>query len=358
MSAEKSQDEIRAWVSDYYGKVLKASKDLKTNACCASGKPPKWMQLALSKIHPDVLDKFYGCGFPFPHAVEGCTAVDLGCGAGRDVYVLSQMVGPQGHVIGVDMTAEQLDVAKGTLDWHMDKFFGSKDTSNVTFHQGYIEDLSYIKDSSVDVIVSNCVVNLSPKKDLVMSEVFRILKPGGEFYFSDVFVDRRLPEEVAFDPLLHSECLGGALYIRDFVSLAKKTGFKDPRTLTSAPITIRNDDIEKTVGAAKFTSVTFRLFKLDTLDDLCEDYGQTATYLGTMTSCPALYYLDEKHAFEVSRTERVCANTAAMLAETRLAKHFTIVGNKTNHYGSFDCSATMAAQQYSTKKNEANSGCC
>jgi arsenite methyltransferase len=77
MSAEKSQDEIRAWVSDYYGKVLKASKDLKTNACCASGKPPKWMQLALSKIHPDVLDKFYGCGFPFPHAVEGCTAVDL-----------------------------------------------------------------------------------------------------------------------------------------------------------------------------------------------------------------------------------------------------------------------------------------
>ena len=88
-------------------------------------------------------------------------------------------------------------------------------------------------------LVSNCVVNLSPKKDLVMKEVYRILKPGGEFYFSDVFVDRRLRDEIAFDPILHSECLGGALYVRDFINMSKEVGFKDPRILTSAPITIR-----------------------------------------------------------------------------------------------------------------------
>ena len=98
-----------------------------------------------------------------------------------------------------------------------------------------------------------------------MNEIYRVLKPGGEFYFSDVFVDRRLPDKIAFDPLLHSECLGGAMYIRDFIIMAKKTGFKDPRVLTSAPITIRNNDIETTVGMAKFSSITYRLFKLETL---------------------------------------------------------------------------------------------
>ena len=120
-----------------------------------------------------------------------------------------------------------------------------------------------IKDNSVDVIVSNCVVNLSARKDLVMKEIYRVLKPGGEFYFSDVFVDRRLPDDIAFDSLLHSECLGGALYPRDFVALAKEVGFKDPRILTSSLITIRNEEIEEKVGKARFDSITYRLFKLD-----------------------------------------------------------------------------------------------
>lgn len=227
-------------------------------------------------------------------------------------------MGQNGHVHGVDMTEEgQLDTAREVIPWHMEKFFGSADIKNVTFTKGFIEDLSFLPDNSIDVVVSNCVVNLSPKKELVMQEIFRVLKEGGEFYFSDVFVDRRLPDEIAFDPLLHSECLGGALYTRDFVSMAKSAGFKDVRSLTSAPITIRNDEIETTVGNTKFTSITYRLFKLKTLDDLCEDYGQIATYLGGSKAAPDLFYLDSKHAFEKGRPERVCANTASMLQDTR-----------------------------------------
>ena len=228
---------------------------------------------------------------------------------------------------------------------------------NVTFHQGYIEDLKQIATASVDVVVSNCVVNLSPRKDLVMQEVFRILKEGGEFYFSDVFVDRRLPDEIAFDTVLHSECLGGALYVRDFVTLAKATGFKDPRVLTTAPITIQNDDIEAKVGMAKFTSMTFRLFKIKALDAYCEDYGQTATYLGSVKSCPSLFMLDDKHSFEANRPERVCANTALMLSETRYGAHFKILGDTSVHYGSFECSETMAAKQYGSKSTS-DDGCC
>ena len=75
--AEKTSEEVRAWVSDYYGKILKASKDLKTNACCASGKPPKWLQRPLSNVHSEVMDKFYGCGYPFPEGVESCQVLDL-----------------------------------------------------------------------------------------------------------------------------------------------------------------------------------------------------------------------------------------------------------------------------------------
>ena len=199
----------------------------------------------------------------------------------------------------------------------MEKFNFPNGEANVAFHQGYIEDLTDISSGTVDVVVSNCVVNLSPRKDLVMKEVFRVLKDGGEFYFSDVFVDRRLPSDIAFDPLLHSECLGGAMYGRDFVTLARKTGFKDPRVLTTAPITIQNDEIEAKCGMAQFTSITYRLFKIDSLDSFCEDYGQTATYLGSIDSSPSLFVLDEKHSFEVQRPERVCANTALMLSETR-----------------------------------------
>eukprot|EP00093_Oithona_nana_P010485 10485.XXX_98130_96869_1 [CDS] Oithona nana genome sequencing. len=352
-----TEDDVKAWVTEYYGKILKESKDLKTNACCASGAPPKPIRKLLKNLHPEVLAKFYGCGFPFSNGLEGCTIVDLGCGAGRDVYVLSQLVGPEGHVIGVDMTAEQIEVAERTKTYHMEKF-NFTNGANVTFHQGYIEDLKDIGSSTVDVVVSNCVVNLSPRKDLVMKEIFRVLKDGGEFYFSDVFVDRRLPSDIAFDPLLHSECLGGALYVRDFVTLARKTGFKDPRVLTTAPITIQNDEIEAKCGMARFTSITFRLFKIDSLDSFCEDYGQTATYLGSIDSSPSLFVLDDKHSFEVQRPERVCANTALMLSKTRYKKHFKIVGDTSVHYGSFDCSQTMAAKQYETKNALANDGCC
>lgn len=352
----KPSDDVHAWVQDYYGQVLKASEDLKTNACCATGAPPAWLQGPLAQVHPDVLSRFYGCGFPIPQALKGATVVDLGCGTGRDVYILSQLVGPEGHVHGVDMTDEQLDVARDTVGWHMDRFGYS--APNVSFHKGYIEDLSAlpIESGSVDVIVSNCVVNLSPRKDLVMAEVARLLKDGGEFYFSDVFADRRLPEDVAFDPILHSECLGGAMYRADFMALARRVGFLDPRVMSSAPITIQNAEIEQKVGAARFESTTVRLFKLPQLEPQCEDYGQIARYKGGIPGAEQVIWLDDHHAFEAGRPERVCSNTAMMLADTRFAPHFEITGDLSTHYGPFPCDPTLAAQAYADAQGRDVSG--
>lgn len=350
-------DDVHGWVREYYGDILSESADLKTNACCATA-PPQWLRQDLGMIHDEVQRQFYGCGFPIPQALDGATVLDLGCGTGRDVFLLSRRVGAQGHVHGVDMTPSQLDVAREYTGWHMDQF-GYKEP-NVTFHQGYIEDLSDLglEPGSVDVIVSNCVVNLSPRKDLVMEQAFRLLKSGGEFYFSDVFVDRRLPDEIAFDPILHAECLGGAMYEGDFVSLAKRTGFLDPREMTRGEITINNAEIEHKVGAAKFVSVTWRLFKLPDLDDRCEDYGQLATYKGTIQEAGALFWLDDHHAFEAGRPERVCANTAAMLQDTRLAPHFTITGDTSTHYGEYPCGPTMAAAQYAAENGDCGTSCC
>jgi SAM-dependent methyltransferase len=126
-------------VKDYYGNILKTKNDLKTNACCCSEAPPTKIKNLLKNIHPTVLSKFYGCGSPLPVSVTGCTVLDLGCGTGRDVFLLSQLVGEQGSAIGVDMTESQLAVAKEFTDWHTNRFGYTK--PNVSFTQGYRQQL-------------------------------------------------------------------------------------------------------------------------------------------------------------------------------------------------------------------------
>ena len=342
-------------VRKYYSETVKKSSDLKTSACCAAGAPPEWMRKLLANISDEVLDKFYGCGFPLTEAVAGATVLDLGCGSGRDVYLYSQLVGPSGRVIGVDMTPEQLETARKVEAQQMETF--GYQQSNVSFIEGFIEELEKcgIDESSVDLVVSNCVVNLSPDKEAVLEGVASVLKEGGEFYFSDVFCDRRLPENLRKNEMLYGECLGGALYVNDFISLSKKCGFNDPRLVSEAPIEL-DDDVKELTGCARFVSRTYRLFKISGLEDNCEDYGQTATYKGTLEHNPSLFVLDDHHSFEKSRPERVCGNTADMLQLSRFAAHFDIVGDKGNHFGAFSCGDTMAALQY--KDNSEESPCC
>jgi arsenite methyltransferase len=322
------------WVREYYGQTLQSSADLKTTACCDPTAMPAWLKAAMSQVHPDVLSRYYGCGLVCPMPLDGCRVLDLGCGAGRDVYMLAQLVGPTGEVVGVDMTDEQLAVARAHQAHHAQKF----GFDNVRFVQGYVERLDELgfEAGSFDVIVSNCVINLSADKDAVMRQIHRLLKPGGEFYFSDVYSDRRVPAHLRNDSLLYAECLGGALYWGDFDALAKANGFADPRLVESHPIDITDPAIGAKTGTTRFYSATYRLFKLAGLEPRCEDYGQAVRYRGTMTNSAHRFDLDAHHAIETGKMFPVCGNTWRMLHDTRLAEHFEFFGNFERHYGIFE----------------------
>lgn len=341
-------------VQNYYGKILKGSADLQTSACCSAEALPPKVRAIVSMLHREVNDRFYGCGSPFPPALEGRTVLDLGCGAGRDVYLLSNLVGEEGRVIGVDMTEEQLEVARRHQDFHRAKF--NYKESNVQFLKGYIEDLETagVRSNSIDLVVSNCVTNLSPDKMRVFSEIFRVLKPGGELYFSDVFADRRIPQSLTEDPLLLGECLGGALYKEDFRRLLHQLGCMDFRVISSSPISINNPEIEKKIGMVRFTSVTFRAFKLD-LEDRCEDFGQVAYYKGTIADHPHSFVLDDHHKFYTNKPMLVCGNTADMISKTVYGKHFEVVGKKDMHLGLFDCGPVPVG---GASEPKANGACC
>lgn len=332
--------QAHANLKEYYGKVLSKSEDLQTNACCCDAEAmPKVIRETLKQIHPEISERFYGCGSPIPPLLEGVTVLDLGCGSGRDAYILAKLVGESGHVIGVDMTDEQLAVARRHIN-HQTEVFGYA-RANVEFRQGFIEDLQAIgiADASVDVVVSNCVINLSPDKEAVFREIFRVLKPGGELYFSDIFADRRIPSPLKDDPVLHGECLGGAMYTEDFRRLLSRIGCADYRQTSAAAVTIDNPEIEARIGMANFTSVTVRAFKLE-LEDICEDYGQVATYKGGIEGFPHYFDLDDHHRLYTGKPMLVCGNTAAMLQDTRFGAHFSISGDTSIHYGAFDCASS------------------
>jgi arsenite methyltransferase len=332
---------VRDGVKEYYGSTLQSSADLKTNACCTGDKPPPYVQDCLKNIHPTILSKYYGCGLCLPdYDLTGLSVLDLGCGAGRDVYLASQLVGPDGKVVGVDMTEAQLDTAREYQDYHAEKF----GFANVNFVQGYLEqldDIEALQPSTFDVIISNCVLNLCTDKLAVLNSCYKLLKAGGEMYFSDVYATRRVPEILRQDPILWGECLSGALYWNDFMSMAKRAGFTDVRLVEDAPITISNAKVAQAIadsghGNIRFVSATYRLYKIDELEPDCEDYGQAVAYKGTIPRAKTSWRLDKKHVFETGKVVSVCGNTLLMLQTGPLKDHFAFHGTFDTHYGIFE----------------------
>jgi ubiquinone/menaquinone biosynthesis C-methylase UbiE len=149
---------------------------------------------------------------------QGEVVLDLGSGAGFDAFLAAQQVGPSGFVIGVDMTPEMIKKARRNAL--------KAEVKNIQFRLGEIEHLP-IEDHSIDVVISNCVINLSPEKEAVFREAYRVLKPGGRFAISDIVATAELPNEVKNDPTLICGCMGGAVTIDRLKALIERAGFVD-----------------------------------------------------------------------------------------------------------------------------------
>ena len=340
---------------EYYGEVLNSSSDLKTTACCTIDMIPQRVKDTLPYIMDEIKDKYYGCGSPMPLVLENQTMLDLGCGSGRDVYILSKLCGQDGFVHGIDMTANQINVAKKHQIAQTKRFEYEK--TNTNFIHDYIENIDkHFKPNSIDIVTSNCVINLLDDKKAILKKVYNLLKEGGEFYFSDVYANRRLPQHIREDKVLHGECLGGALYTNDFVRYAIEAGFVEPRVVSMKDIDITDENVKKLVGKTKFCSITYRLWKIEGLDSVCEDYGQFAIYKGGIKESEMEFQLDENHLFEINRPEHVCKNTADMLQKTRYAKYFEIIGDTKTHFGVFTGCATLASEE-ENKTEQLSSSC-
>ena len=210
--------------------------------------------------------------------------------------------------------------------------------------------------NSFDLIISNCVINLAKDKEKVLADTFRLLKPGGEMYFSDVYSDRRIGKDLQNDPVLWGECLSGALYWNDFLRTASKVGFTDPRSIKNNPITIENKEVQEKCGDIQFFSVTYRLWKIEGLEDECEDYGQAVAYKGTIENNANSFDLDDHHNFPKNKIMTVCGNTYKMLYDTRFKDHFEFYGTWDTHYGVFEgCGGSMP---FSTEEGGDAASCC
>ena len=192
-----------------------------------------------------------GCGNPvaITELKAGEVVLDLGSGAGIDVFLAATKVGPAGRAIGVDMSKEMVDKAK-----EIGKSYGYH---NVEFRLGEIEKLP-IDDGSVDVIISNCVINLSPDKSRVFREAYRVLKPGGRLIVSDIVSERVLPNEIKQDPDAWVACIAGALEQQEYLTKIKEAGFEDAQVVSKREFCIEG---KKNKVTEKLLSITVKAYK-------------------------------------------------------------------------------------------------
>ncbi|NLH48972.1 MAG: arsenite methyltransferase [Myxococcales bacterium] len=228
----KDDEKIRQTVRENYGRIVSSQSSCccgpSTGCCEEPVTSPKDQAHKLGYGNneldavPDGANLGLGCGNPQAVAelTPGEVVLDLGSGAGFDCFIAARAVAPNGCVIGVDMTPEMLAKARENAQ--------ESGVTNVEFRLGEIEHLP-VADNSVDVILSNCVINLSPNKPAVFAEAYRVLKPGGRLAISDVLATKRLPEHLIKDAALLCGCVAGAATVEDVIRILKEVGFANVR---------------------------------------------------------------------------------------------------------------------------------
>jgi SAM-dependent methyltransferase len=216
----QSPTPIHETVREHYAERIKSSASCCGSDACCSTESSLYPVDLLATVPSDVSSTSYGCGDPITLASlkPGQTVLDLGSGAGLDCLLAAQKVGPEGRVIGVDMTPEMIERATANAK--------KANATNIEFRQGYLEDLP-VEPNTVDVIISNCVINLSPDKEKVFNEAFRVLAPGGKLAVSDIVTDGELPEVVRNSLSAWAGCVAGAVEAKEYIAMMEAVGFTD-----------------------------------------------------------------------------------------------------------------------------------
>ncbi len=344
--------------------------------CCPVDYDPSFLKV----IPQEVIERDYGCGDPSRYLRKGETVLDLGSGTGKICFIAAQVVGPDGRVLGVDMTDEMLDVARRNLPIVADRI----GYSNVEFRKGRIQDLALdlerldqelklspitdaasflaadelaeelrskhplIASDSVDVVVSNCVLNLveGKSKRQLFQEIFRVLKKGGRAVISDIVSDEEVPQELQNDPELWSGCISGALIEEDFLKAFEQAGFYGIGILK------RDAKPWQTVEGIEFRSVTIQAFKGK--QGACFERNQAVIYTGPFKEVLD----DDNHRMERGRRYAVCDKTFQLYQKKPYADFFEMIEPITHipleEAQPFDCSRTTIRHPKETKGQDHN----
>jgi len=297
----EAKDTTRESVKEFYSR---AAREPQASLCCPGGYPAD----ETSHIPREVIDRFYGCGSPVSLAgiMPGETVLDLGSGAGIDCFIAAKKTGRTGKVIGVDMTDEMLKVA----DENKKAVSENLGYKNVEFRKGFLEEIP-VDSKSVDLITSNCVINLSPDKKKVFSGMWRALKDHGRIVVSDIVSDREIPEHLKKDEQLLGECISGSLTETRFLSCLEQAGFYG--------IEVLDRKYWKSVENIAFYSVTVRGYKFEKSAG-CVYAGQYAAYKG-----PFKFIIDDEgHVFPRNQAVEVCTDTALKLSAAPYSGMFII----------------------------------
>jgi len=251
----ETNNQLREIVRQKYAEIVTSSLPDCETSCCESGEHAEgdfnMIGDAYDGVSGYVADADLGlsCGVPVEHSglQAGQTVLDLGSGAGLDVFVARNEVGESGHVIGVDMTAEMIAKARENAD--------KSGFDNVEFRLGEIEHLPVVS-NSIDVVISNCVLNLVPDKQRAFAEIFRVLKPGGHFCISDIVSSQQLPDWLKGIAEAYAGCVAGAIPKQDYLSLIKETGFSQITVASERRIQVPAELIAKSLTAEQQAEAT------------------------------------------------------------------------------------------------------
>lgn len=315
---------IQEAVQKKYGE---AARRPDSNLCCPAGYNYKELQ---GFIPEEVLNISYGCGTPagLDHVKAGQTVLDIGSGGGIDCFEAARRVGPAGRVIGIDMTDEMLEIARrnapvvcGNLGYQR---------VNVEFRKGYAEAMP-AEDDSVDLVISNCVINLSPDKKKVFREMYRVLKPQGRFTISDIVADQPVPNYLIHDTEKWGQCLSGSIPLSEYLSGLRKAGFAGIHQVKAWPW--------KWIDGITFFSITITGYKFDGGFGACEPLYESRTVDGPFSGASggearfgcflgpfSCVILETGSDWRRGKCEPVSERDLELISATPLKNHFVFSG--------------------------------